>query len=940
MKPAIKALIFIFLNLIGIARVYSQNPFEISLTGINTDSLQKGIVALDDGGFITKEVIKIQNSNYYKILISRLDPCLGIKWSKTITSKNFIYKDPTGFSPYYIPATSKIMKANDSGFLLVFTDFDSSEDCIVIKISNTGNQVWARKIHTGNADISNNDFSNLVSLTCTGVNGRGYAIAGLNNYSGSFIVRLREDGKTEWSKYYYYGFKQMSRILAFSDSSFMLLYPGDESQIMKLDASGNIIWAREDNDYYKLNYYSDFDVNDAIVDKKDFVYATGNYNNLYPGLMKMDKNGNQIWEYSYKSLSYLSNNCLTMALTKGNKIVLSNTGIFSDGSKTTFIETDTNGYIVSAKTVPDIKLNAFDNTVQISDLILDAMADSGFVFIGTDSIGGSLIVKADKNGSIGCNSQDISIDTAFHISTYETIKVSASEGYWVSDTSISFSNVRNKASLICSSYYYPVVNLGPNQIVCSGSTDTINAGFFNLGFKYLWSTGDTTFSIVARKTGTYWVRVVHNFCTSTDTVNIVFKSQLKTGIANLYPVCPYDSVFLQPKYASIANLYWVLPGKKDTVFGGNIWAKDTGEYYLKIQGNTTCPLIDSFYLTHYSLPKAYAGPNTLICHEQPYMMKGSGGIHYLWKPAYYLSSDTIANPILTIGDAQTYQLMVTDAHSCHDTSTVTIRTRPVLQVKCSASDTIVCYGQNDSFYAKGHGGDSLHLQYSWPYDGLIGDTVAGKVFSSGWHKVILSDNCTPIPASDSFFVRVVPQAKAIFDYSPASPVQINRPIHFQNNSTNSSSYLWSFGTGDKSNMTSPEYNFKDSAEYKITLIAFGLYGCPNDTDSTFIKIVNEIVSIYVPNAFSPDGNHVNDFFNISGIGIESYSYSIYNRWGEEVFYSSTDVSPLGGQGNISSSWDGTFRGKPVPAGVYQYQVNLIDISGNHRYFSGTITLIR
>ena len=695
----------------AVGKICAQNPYEISLTGIQTDSLQKGIVALDDGGFITKEVIKIPNSNSYKILITRVGPCLGIEWAKMITSRNFFYKDPSNFPPTYLPSTSKIIKANDSGFLLVFTDYDSSEDCIAMKISNSGNPVWSRKIHTGNADISNNDFSNILSLTCSQVKGRGYAIAGLNNYSGAFMITLSENAKVEFTKYYYYGFKQLSRILTFSDSTFMLLFPGDESQTMKLDPSGNIVWARIDDDY-NIKNRSDFDINDAIVDKNDFVYATGNYDdsslNVYPALMKMDKSGNEIWEYAYTSPTYINNNCLTMALTKSNKIVLSNSGTFTDGAKTTFIETDTNGYIISAKTVPNIKLNAYDNTIQVSDLILDAIADSGFAFIGTDSAGGSLIAKADKYGNIGCKSVDIKIDTAFHASAFDSIRVVAFPGYWVSDTVISLIPGKNKATMICSNHFYPIADLGPDRVICNGSNDTLNAGSYNIGFKFHWSTGDTTFSIVIKKTGTYWVRVSNNFCSSTDTINVI-------------------------------------------------------------------------------------------------------------------------------------------------------------------------------------------------------------------------DNA----------------ATAAFDFSPESPVRVNRPVQFQNNSINSSSYNWSFGTGDSSHKTSPVYSYQDTGSYKIALIAYGTGGCMNDTAYKYIEIVSENVSIYVPDAFSPDGNGVNDFFSIGGTGIESYECNIYNKWGEKIFHASTNqVSPAGIRDIADASWDGKFKGIPVPGGVYLYKVVLTDIAGHYHYLKGTITLMR
>src|ERR1039457_7003582 len=64
------------------------------------------------------------------------------------------------------------------------------------------------------------------------------------------------------------------------------------------------------------------------------------------------------------------------------------------------------------------------------------------------------------------------------------------------------------------------------------------------------------------------------------------------------------------------------------------------------------------------------------------------------------------------------------------------------------------------------------------------------------------------------------------------------------------------------------------------LIAYGFDGCPNDTAYRVIQIIGSLITIYIPNAFTPNGDGTNDFFCISGTDIASYSYNIYNRWGD------------------------------------------------------------
>ena len=133
-------------------------------------------------------------------------------------------------------------------------------------------------------------------------------------------------------------------------------------------------------------------------------------------------------------------------------------------------------------------------------------------------------------------------------------------------------------------------------------------------------------------------------------------------------------------------------------------------------------------------------------------------------------------------------------------------------------------------------------------------------------------------------------------------------------------------------MISPDHVYTDSGEYKIILIAYGINNCPNDTALGFIKIIGTQITIYIPNAFSPNGDGVNDFFDISGVGIKSYSYNIYNRWGELLFSSPSE--------RPGEAWDGNFNGVQVPEAAYIYQLNVIDLEGQHHFLSGNVAVMR
>ena len=95
--------------------------------------------------------------------------------------------------------------------------------------------------------------------------------------------------------------------------------------------------------------------------------------------------------------------------------------------------------------------------------------------------------------------------------------------------------------------------------------------------------------------------------------------------------------------------------------------------------------------------------------------------------------------------------------------------------------------------------------------------------------------------------------------------------------------------------------------------------------------IEKPLTLYAPNAFSPDGDGVNDHFQIRGQGVEDYNLEIYNRWGQMVFQSE----------NISTRWNGEYRGKQVPIGTYVYQVKGISVSGNEVMVKdGFVALVR
>jgi gliding motility-associated-like protein len=109
-----------------------------------------------------------------------------------------------------------------------------------------------------------------------------------------------------------------------------------------------------------------------------------------------------------------------------------------------------------------------------------------------------------------------------------------------------------------------------------------------------------------------------------------------------------------------------------------------------------------------------------------------------------------------------------------------------------------------------------------------------------------------------------------------------------------------------------------------TLTAQSSYGCTNK-DEAWVKVANDL---YIPNAFTPNGDGVNDIWRIPFLDpfLEA-KVSIYNRYGQRVYYS---------QGTIVF-WDGTYQNKTLPAEVYIY---VIDLTKAKRILNGIVTIVR
>ncbi len=153
-------------------------------------------------------------------------------------------------------------------------------------------------------------------------------------------------------------------------------------------------------------------------------------------------------------------------------------------------------------------------------------------------------------------------------------------------------------------------------------------------------------------------------------------------------------------------------------------------------------------------------------------------------------------------------------------------------------------------------------------------------------------------------------------------------VDFIDESYIATEWNYDFGDGSSSLESDPTHEYLEAGTYTVTQYVNNDFGC--DDETSIRVIVDPIVTLYIPNGFTPNNDGNNDIFRPDGVDIVEYQMWIFDRWGENIFYSA----------KMEEGWDGTYKGAPVEAGLYVYKFYVVDVEGNDREYTGGIHLLR
>ena len=354
--------------------------------------------------------------------------------------------------------------------------------------------------------------------------------------------------------------------------------------------------------------------------------------------------------------------------------------------------------------------------------------------------------------------------------------------------------------------------------------------------------------------------------------------------------------------------------------------KSTTTYYVTVD-NSGCNNTDSVKVNVIPNVIINAGRDTTIClTDSIQLLPNTNALHFTWSPATGISDSSIKSPFVRPLTNTQYTVVATVGH-CSATDDIMVQVVPYPQVVAGA-DTAICYGGIVHLTAT-----STAPYFAWtPTSSLLQAntlTPTAKPYTTTAYVVTVKDvkGC-PKPVSDTTTVTVYPKVNANAGRDTA--IVANQPL--QLNATGGTTYIWTPVTGlsnpfiaDPVVTLSAAY---DSMTYHVTVTSGG--GCSAGDDIKII-VFKTRPDIFVPTAFTPNGDGLNDRIKAIPIGIKAFQYlKIFNRWGELVFATA----------DANISWDGSIKGQPQSTGVFTWMARGIDYSGAPVVRKGTLTLIR
>lgn len=281
-------------------------------------------------------------------------------------------------------------------------------------------------------------------------------------------------------------------------------------------------------------------------------------------------------------------------------------------------------------------------------------------------------------------------------------------------------------------------------------------------------------------------------------------------------------------------------------------------------------------------------------------------------------------------------LTIRTTHGCNDTFALPVRTHPLPVFNFFPTEKVGCVDFTTAFIDSSKVSAGKITSWLWDFgDGNLTYrrypihtfTTPGNFYVK---LILTTSNGCQVGRKLTYPIVVRPKPSAAFDALPGEVSIDQATVQFINTSENGIMWDWNFGDHKTSVNENNFHTYKDTGTFVVTLIAINEYGC---YDTTYRNVrVNAQPQIYIPNAFSPDGDNLNDVFLPAGNGIQAFQMIIVDRWGKVVFKTE----------DVGNGWNGRLdnTGELLPEGLYVYKMQIKDVLQIIHNYTGSVFITR
>ena len=446
-------------------------------------------------------------------------------------------------------------------------------------------------------------------------------------------------------------------------------------------------------------------------------------------------------------------------------------------------------------------------------------------------------------------------------------------------------------------------------------------------------------------TGIYTVLVTDIFgCkNSSSTTVTILNNPTVTAVGDT--VCLYDPALLKSFGANSYQWFYSNGNFSNLSFATITKALSLSPTVYTVIGTAanTCSASATATLFTWALPQpsVSVSPKNEACLNTNFILEAEGTSYYSWTATgnRLYNGKTIQIYANNLTYAGIYTLTGIDTNNCRTNITTTLTVYELPQGSLTKGITEACIPfTSDYLFTPSFGSSSL-TSFIWDIDGKTYPSINfTKVFTKAGAYPLKAKmtNINGCSNTMSLMINAWPQPVANFTYSPTRPIENMDEVFFSNTSqsNNITEFNWYFipnyneKNGFTSNKEHTNYLFKEAGNYPVALVIKNKNGC---ADSVLKVItVDEDFNVYVPTAFTPNGDKHNELFMPVTRGLKDYHFYVYDRW-DELMFESTDPN---------TGWNGTHKGKDCKQDVYIWKLVVTSKNDLQKIMTGEINLIR